>query len=338
MTQQRIVVTLGELLDEHAATDQDNEILDRVKVLAQEHLPDGWSRWEVTTATKEEVFGEKIEPNILNKLVFALPTVGLVRAFVPEADHLSEKGFREIRCKLLDWAFTRALIIGPPAVANRIRGSAARTESFKQSVAVLQPLLYTRAETDKILSGSRSETEETCRKRRRTSSSTSRSQEPSACRRRSDSASPSTSRDSRIEALEYKMESMFAVLFEKIQRRGQSDYESDKENYLSNGYEDSASENSDSPSWKAPALGPDLRDEGHEEAFEFLPTTKEADPLIPEPSLLLKREGIECQRLGTDGWNRIRYKEVEKHLQASPLFSALKVNTELGTLTSQPSL
>ncbi|CAH2066257.1 unnamed protein product, partial [Iphiclides podalirius] len=71
------------------------KLLERVKVLVQEHLPTTrWTRWEVSTATREEVSGEKLEPNVLNKLIFALPTVGLVWAFIPEADRLTEKGYK----------------------------------------------------------------------------------------------------------------------------------------------------------------------------------------------------------------------------------------------------
>ncbi|KAH9632882.1 hypothetical protein HF086_002704 [Spodoptera exigua] len=158
--------TLGELLDENGETQQDEAILERVKILAQESLPRGWTQWEVVNASKEEIFGDKPDPNVLNKLTFALPTVGLVRAFDTEADHLSEMGYREIRYKLLDWAFTRALILGPPSIANRIRGSAARTELFKQSVDELRPLLHTQYEANKILSGSLSESEKSNRKRR----------------------------------------------------------------------------------------------------------------------------------------------------------------------------
>lgn len=341
MAHQRSMTTLGELLEEHAETDQDEEILDRIKILAQEHLPDGWTHWEVTTATREEIFGDKIEPNVLNKLVYALPTVGLARAFVPEAEHLSEKGYREIRTKLLDWAFTRALILGPPFVANRIRGSAARTEFFKEAVEAMRPLMHTRSEADRILSGCLSESEKTCRKRSRTFSLTSQDQnrqEPTRRRRRVDSLSPSSSQNARIEALEQKMEGMFSILLEKLEHREQVDSESDKENNSSDSdLEIVPSQSLDSSSWKAPALSPYQQDERDEIELEFLPSTKEADPLIPEPSAELKSEGIECQRLGTGGWNRIRYKEVEKHLHAGSVFSALKINNELGALASQPS-
>ncbi|CAG9792962.1 unnamed protein product [Diatraea saccharalis] len=339
MTSQRGITTLGELLGEQTESDKDEEVLERVKILAQEHLPEGWTNWEVSTVTKEEVFGEKIEPSVMNKLVFALPTVGLTRAFLPDANHLSEKGYRVIRLKLLDWAFTRALILGPPAVANRIRGSALRTELFKQAVEPLRPLLHTRSEADAILSGRRLGSEETNRKRRSNSSSTSYShyqhEEPPLRRRRVESPSPI--QDARIGALEQRVEDMFSIILERLEPRQRDDPESDKENESYDEVEIS-SEASNSPSWHAPPL--DLSDwhgEGNERELEFLPSIKEADPLIPEPSAELKCEGIECQRLGTESWNRVRYKEVEKHLHAGSVFSALKVNTELGTLASQPS-
>ncbi|KAH9630001.1 hypothetical protein HF086_001471 [Spodoptera exigua] len=342
MAQGRGYTTLGELLVENAETQQDGAILERIKILAQESLPKGWTQWEVINASKEEIFGEKPEPNVLNKLVFALPTVGLVRAFDPEADHLSEKGYRDIRFKLLDWAFTRALILGPPSIANRIRGSAARTELFKQSVDGLRPLLHTRYEANKILSGSLSESEKSNRKRRSCSSVFDRSQSQ---KRRRISPVASTSQDSRIECLEKKMGSMFALLLERIGTHHQQqtnlaqtrEPDSDKENY-SDSEEYSSSDSSAGCSWNGPKM--DIFSRGPEMSppteIEFRPRIKDMDPLIPEPSEPINKEGIECQRLGSEGWNRIRYKEVEKRLQAASVFSALKVNIELGSLKNQP--
>ncbi|KAH9635721.1 hypothetical protein HF086_001759 [Spodoptera exigua] len=334
--------SVGHSIHRNAETQQDEAILERIKILAQESLPKGWTQWEVINASKEEIFGEKPEPNVLNKLVFALPTVGLVRAFDPEADHLSEKGYRDIRFKLLDWAFTRALILGPPSIANRIRGSAARTELFKQSVDGLRPLLHTRYEANKILSGSLSESEKSNCKRRSCSSVFDRSQSQ---KRRRVSPVASTSQDSRIECLEKKMDSMFALLLERIDTHRQQqtnlaqtrEPDSDKENY-SDSEEYSGTDSSAGCSWNGPKM--DIFSRGPEMSppteIEFRPRIKEMDPLIPEPSESIKKEGIECQRLGSEGWNRIRYKEVEKRLQAASVFSALKVNIELGSLKNQP--
>lgn len=318
------LTSLGELLNERAGTEEEEDILEKIKELAQEHLPVGWTTWEVTKVTKEDIFGARVEAKVLNKLVFALPTVGIVRAFMPDADHLSEKRYREIRLKLVDWAFTRALILSPPAIANKIRGSAVRTELFKQSVEVVLPLLHTRAEADRILSGNLSEGQETGRKRRGGSSS----REPSSQRRRVRTPSPSTSQDLRFEALDKKIDNMFSILLGKINQR-QNESDSDKENEGDTDWEDESVSADDS--WQAPALGASMD-------LQFLPSTKEADPPVPEPSSQIRKEGIECQRLGTDGWSRIRYKDVEKYLQAASPFSPLRVNNELAGLLPQPAV
>lgn len=78
------LVTLGDLLEERGATEADDIILSRLKVLAQENLPDGWIKWEASRASREEIFGDKIDAAVLNKLTFALPTLGLARAFDPD--------------------------------------------------------------------------------------------------------------------------------------------------------------------------------------------------------------------------------------------------------------
>ncbi|KOB78750.1 putative transposon Ty3-I Gag-Pol polyprotein [Operophtera brumata] len=184
MTQQGSPITLSELLDEHAKRDQDEEILERVKVLAQEHLPDGWTQWVVTTATKEEVFGESIESSVLNKLVYALLTVGLART-LPFRNRRTQP--EEEECFFFNFSNPRA---------------------------------------------------------------------PTDC---------------------------FECVF--------------------------------SPSWKAPALDPysDWQDEGSAKVFEFLPATKEASPLVSEPSV------------HAVGWNQIvGYKDVENHLYVASVFSAFK--------------
>ncbi|KAJ2954352.1 hypothetical protein O0L34_g2613 [Tuta absoluta] len=179
MTQRGDLITLAELAEQPVEKEEDAEIWERVKLLALESLPAGWPNWQVTRSTKEDVFGEKIDPNVLNKLVFALPAVGVARAFVPDADHLSEKGYRAMRVKLISWAFTRALILGPPAISSCIRGSVVRAEYFKQAVQPLMPMLHTRAEANNILAGYISESKELMRKRR----SSDREQDPSTHKR-----------------------------------------------------------------------------------------------------------------------------------------------------------
>ena len=57
-----------------------DEVLNRLKALAFDHLPDGWRDWPLTSVD-EPTFD--IDQQCLNKLRFALPTVGIAIAFSP---------------------------------------------------------------------------------------------------------------------------------------------------------------------------------------------------------------------------------------------------------------
>lgn len=147
MVQEADLISLRDLLGETGEPGNDNDILERIKLLAQELLPKGWTAWKVTRLTKEEIFGDSVDPQVLNKLRFALPTDQLAKVFVLETTRLSEKGFRDLKLKMLDWAFTRALITSPPAVCNKIRGLAAATELFNEAVRPERPM--SRKEADR---------------------------------------------------------------------------------------------------------------------------------------------------------------------------------------------
>ncbi|CAG9138737.1 unnamed protein product [Plutella xylostella] len=77
----------------------------------------------------------------------------------------------------------------------------------------------------------------------------------------------------------------------------------------------------------------EAEEEEEREDYDFEPTTveKEAKFSIADPRLL--KQGIECQRLGSQGWENIRYSEVQKQFQASPAFCALKTNNILANIT-----
>ncbi|XP_045782643.1 uncharacterized protein LOC123879138 [Maniola jurtina] len=325
MAQGGSVISLGELLQVQADSEKEDEVLERLKLLAQENLPEGWTDWTARHTSKEDIVGSSVDPQLLNKLRFALPTVGLAKAFNPDADHLSEKCYRDIKVKMLDWEFTRALIISPPAVANKIRGSAAQAELFNRAIEVMKPSLISRPEADRLLSGGDSDSERRARKR-------------------SSSSGSFQSKRSRVDELEQKMDSMFAVLVEKIENLGsgshsQQDEISDAEDSDQEVFPPSPESGSDSGTWKAPAFDPGLEfeQEGGIDVLDFRPMVKEAEPPVPEPSSQARLEGIECQRFGSESWSRLRYKEVEKRLHAAPVFSTLKVNTELGGMLSHPS-
>lgn len=357
-------ITLGALLEEEIELHEENAVLERVKLLAQRHLPDGWTSWRVVNLSKEEVFGEEIDPQMLNKLRFALPTIELVQAFFPDAADVSEKMFRKIKIKLLDWAFTRALIMGPPAIANRIRGSAAQTEIFNKAVVSLKPLLLSQKEASRTLSFASSESEGGHSRKRQSSVR----------------EVPVRAKVSKLDLLEQKIAGMFEHLAKRIDSlepkqplmaqkwasygKTSSESDSDRESVYTPSRASSpmvappgswqppkmvcdwqdlpSSEAAPGSSWKPPKLDMDLdlspvkaRYSEMQEKFEFRPTVKEAEPLIPEPDPQIEEEGVSCHRFGSQAWFRIRYKEAEKSLLASPVFSALKVNTELGSLEVQ---
>lgn len=68
-------------------------------------------------------------------------------------------------------------------------------------------------------------------------------------------------------------------------------------------------------------------------SFDFKPCTTEVEPKFSKADPVLAEQGIECQRLGTDNWKYIRYSEVQKQFQATPTFSALKVNNLFAGVT-----
>ena len=117
--------TLSELFDLRAESAKDNEILDRIKSLAAGCLPPGWKDWKIIATSKDEVLEDPIDPQVLNKIRFALPTTGMVRAFNPTITALSEKTYRDMKINMLRWPFCLGLVIAPSSLAAKIRGSAA---------------------------------------------------------------------------------------------------------------------------------------------------------------------------------------------------------------------
>lgn len=90
----------------------------------------------------ENLFGSElqVDPQILNKLRFALPTVGIAKAFNPSATDLPDKQYRDYKVNMLRWSFCRGLIISPPSLLNKLNGSAAQAEIFLHAVAPIKHL------------------------------------------------------------------------------------------------------------------------------------------------------------------------------------------------------
>ncbi|KAH9627953.1 hypothetical protein HF086_013062 [Spodoptera exigua] len=119
----------------------------KVNLLNQEHLAASVvsefsfylsTRWLAIPHTREELLGSHLDPLVLNKISFALPSVDLARAFHPECTSLSEKSYKDMKIKMLGpiqaSAFCVGLIIGPPSIGSRIGGSAIQNELIASTV------------------------------------------------------------------------------------------------------------------------------------------------------------------------------------------------------------
>lgn len=73
-------------------------------------------------------------------------------------------------------------------------------------------------------------------------------------------------------------------------------------------------------------LGPSLPQSCMSSDSFFAPLTSEKDPEILDPSPSLTSQAIQCQQLGSTGWNRVRYLEAEKTLKRTGVFKPLEMN------------
>lgn len=177
----------------------------RSRSLAEEFLPEGWKNWRTLDLSREEVFGDgEVDAQTLNKIRFALPTLGIARSFNPSIQTLPEKQFRDMKVKMLGWALCRALIISPPAILNRIKGSSGQGAIFLTAVSPIKDMLLTRKQAAQILSGGDSDGES-----------------QSSSRKRRLSTSEGSPKKSRLDLMEQKMDRMFSVLLDKIEGKSQ---------------------------------------------------------------------------------------------------------------------
>lgn len=310
------MLTLESLLSWEADDPEDNIILKRIIKLISGHLPMDWKGWKIRILSKEDLLGSELDPQILNKIRFAIPTVGLARAFSPDCTSLKEKTFRDIKLKLLEWPLCVGLIIHPMSLAARVRSSAVQNELVIASIAEMKPLLKSREEANKELASQTDQSDDDISiPSTKTTSSKTKKQ----------------SRLDKLEQSQHRLQKMMEQFIKSFQPEDNSCSGSENNSISSEPSEDEEnipqlSSSSPKP-WEPPAAIID-------EDFDWTPTTKQQDPLIPAPKPHIAAQGTECQRLGNITFNQIRYAEVQKKLHASPVFGPLKVNPILTTYGS----
>ncbi|XP_063981848.1 uncharacterized protein LOC135164959 [Diachasmimorpha longicaudata] len=263
----------------------------------------------VLVLSNRELFGseKEIDTLLFKKIEFAIPTLDVVMAFKLTATNLNVESFSACKKAMLAWPFCRALILSPPSLVNKVRGSIREAQKFVQSLATIRHLLtpWAMAATElQRLSGTGSQLE--------------------ALEESEESEEPPVKR-SCLEALENRMTSMFNILYEKIDNQATQCPTSPQ-----------SLEGSSSDEWEgAPEESESEQDRKSSSGLETTqrlawdPLVKECERPIPEPKSAIRAQGIRCQKLGSSAWNKIRYLEVQKRLGASPVFNALKVNNEL---------
>ncbi|KAL4720259.1 hypothetical protein ACJJTC_010825 [Scirpophaga incertulas] len=268
------VISLEELLEEAAENEPDNKSWIVLRFWRRNYCLRTGRLGKLLGALKRKFL--RVEPQTLNKLRFALPTDQLAKAFVPESKRLSEKGFRDLKLKMLDWAFSRTLITSPPYICNRIRGSAAATEIFNEVVRTNRPMSR-RNKTDRALS---IETEYAL--------SGTRKRQYSTDRETNDSWQNDKAKRSRIDALEHRVNDMFPTIMERFDLLAASNIGLNSSVELSS---DDDNDNiptytrSESPDdWNAPPINVGLGLEQmpqNLQDFDFLPETMEIEQNIP---------------------------------------------------------
>lgn len=318
-----------ELFDLPSDDEKDQSVLENLKKLAKDSLPKGWENWKVACYDKEVLFGESVDSSTLNKLRFALPTVGIAKAFNPKAHSLPEQVYKKYKLRMLSWPLCVALIIGPPSLSSRIRGSSIHHELVLAAISELKPLLISR--------------EKACLHLQSYDEDTNLWDDEEDCSTSTSSKFPKKeSRLAKMERDHKELKEMFMNFMDRFPSQPDAMDNNESENDEALSIESSDKEESDI--WEPPTspTSDSRQSQDHlEEELDFKPRTQEIEPSVSAAKHHIEQQGIECQRLGLSSFNKIRYVDAQKKLQASPVFGPLKTNYQLknlGPKTSVPEL
>ncbi|KOB64681.1 Uncharacterized protein OBRU01_21716 [Operophtera brumata] len=327
---------------------EDQEFYRRVTGILDDYYPEDWRSWEVEDLSYTDLFGTTISPKTEAKLRFAIPTVELAKAFTPGDPYLSEKKYRAIKRKLLEWPLGRAVLYAPHKVAERLHEKS--YDQFMTTVRTLKPTLTSRD----MASGS------SHRKRR----STSQESTASAKTPRTDNLSEDmqctlfekmmqviTSQTKAIESVSEKVNSLTLEReesqpdsYESAEESTQDEEEFDAPSFRAMSVS-TGPKNSPQDCSEAEALATQIAEaqrklaeitsgkKSEQSDCDFSPNTAEAEPKLAKADPQIAEQGRKCQRLGDEGWKNVRYADVQKTFHATPVFGALKVNSVLATNT-----
>lgn len=321
-----MATTIRELLDfEPPPAD---EAYYRALILTLEGLyPDGWKDWVVRNVTQKDLFGETLTPDTEARLRFAVPTIRLARIFRCEKS-LSERRYRTLKRKLLEWPIGRALIYQPLSIMIKVHPSGPQNK-FDAMLPTLKQYFLPRKEASDILRAEAIEENAT---------SVASSISTPSKRKHTPDPVPKPKRQSNhsSESLSEYMRQQNEILGRLCEITYGLTHQQPPTSRSHVDSEEDSVVNEDS--WSPPPLGEeekpiDPEPDAEEPFLDFAPETKESEAKVSKATDKMVEMGTRCQKLDTDGWQNIRYAEVQKMFQATPVFTALKVNGHLASVT-----
>ncbi|KAL0810467.1 hypothetical protein ABMA28_010602 [Loxostege sticticalis] len=345
--------TMGEYAEIIPEEEEEKESFLAIIRSIRNNYPKNWELWKVVDFTYQNLFGDEISPIVESKLRIGLPTTDIVRAFFPDATGLSERCYRHIRKIMLSWPLGRALIYAPHNIVEKIHAP-----SYKDFMNVVRELkmegkLTNRERTSRLLGsvvdGPQQSDNDTphsnCSEGRGTTSTPPTTY--SAKRRNPEPAEPappkrakhSDNDENLMATVLHQQMALFNKLLEVQAEQGKkledlqrsthhkdlnSSFESAPDS-TQEGDEEEPSPTIEDRDWREP--------QSPQTSYDFKPHTTETESRFAKADPILAQQGEQCQRLGCEAWKNIRYAEVQKQFQATPVFAPLKVNNQLAGVT-----
>uniref|UniRef100_A0A8D8ZR84 Uncharacterized protein n=2 Tax=Cacopsylla melanoneura TaxID=428564 RepID=A0A8D8ZR84_9HEMI len=313
-----------------------------VKQLASDYLPFGWREWQIKSPPA--LSDVKLDRS---RLRFALPTIKLVKLYLPGTTHITDRQFKDMKTALFEVPFSQALITSPSGFSKALRTS---EEDYAQFVEKVKPLLkfaLSLTEVNRLLAAE----EATSMQSQITVTADQSSGAPAI-----ESLSPgrpSTTQvvqahldpvSTRLSALEEKLqsfsalESKFDALSQHLLRTSITQLSGPQPDDPEESEEEFYSDHSEPLSPAAsPRYGLDVNPPGTSSSVPLLwapesappecytsapsnevcfdPSTVQQEPDIPEPSPRIREHLAACQLWGQEGWKRVQYKDVESKLK-----------------------
>lgn len=329
--------TMGDLAD-WVPSDKEEKFFHNIVAVLDELYPSDWRGWVVERLEYKDLFGETISPDLECRLRFAIPTTRLAKAYSSDLN-LSERRYKHIKRTMLRWPLGRALIYAPLFITSKIHPTPSHSK-FLDTLDSLKTLFISRHEASKILRTERLDNTEI----------ESTSSVPSTSKR---SHSPDPSglyKEAKLTDFMAHQNAMFEKLCFMVQTTNENvtrmlnenanPPQVDNESVVS--MQEDLDDHIEQDDWVAPPLVEEtlIEEDNIEQAEppeleleDFTPGTKESEAKITKAKETHVNQGIACQRFGSESWQNIRYAEVQKLFQATPVFTALKVNSNLATVT-----